>query len=75
MSKNSKKQSKKNNNNTNNNNNLLSSVLGMFNFFSVISCKSSDTDWYCMLQKIIQSIMGIFSILLIFYVIYIYVYN
>ena len=44
--------------------------LGMFNFHSVVMCKSDDDSLYCQLMKFINVIFGFVFLSAIFYFIY-----
>jgi len=45
-------------------------LLGMFNFHSVVMCKSDDDSLYCQLMKVINVIFGFVFLSAIFYFIY-----
>ena len=72
--KNNRNRNNRNNTNNNNNNNrspgLLTSLMGMFNFFGVTVCKGESTDLYCTIQKIFQVFMMFIVFCIIMYVIY-----
>ena len=67
---------RKNNRNRNRNNNnnsspgLLTSLMGMFNFFGVTVCKGESTDLYCTIQKIFQVFMMFIVFCIIIFVFY-----
>ena len=45
-------------------------LLGMFNFHSVVMCKSDDDSLYCQLMKLINMVFGFVFISAIFYFVY-----